>query len=183
MRTLSTLVASLTAVLFLLNLGCPALSHSDEHEEGTNPPGDRDYFDFSGGNSGGHGDDDDIPGDDDDAWGDDDDAWGDDDDMGGDLSEGDFLDSGMPLICALLLECLPSKKIQLMGWETVGDCIDDEPIVIAMMSGCVEGYTYESEFANACIDELEAADCGTFEDGEGMMNCSQVFVCGEGEPT
>ena len=70
MRYLSTLAASLTAVLFLLTIGCPALSHSDEHEEGTNPPGDHNYFDF-GIPGGGHGDDDDIPtGDDDDATGD-----------------------------------------------------------------------------------------------------------------
>jgi hypothetical protein len=73
MRTLSTLAASLTAVLFLLTLGCPALSHSDEHEEGTNPPGDHNYFDFGNTGGGGH-DDDDVPGDDDDMVGDDDDA-------------------------------------------------------------------------------------------------------------
>ncbi len=66
MRYLSTLAASLTAALFLLTLGCPALSHTDEHEEGTNPPGDHNYFDF-GNPGGGHGDDDDTPtGDDDD---------------------------------------------------------------------------------------------------------------------
>ena len=179
MRTLSTLAASLTAVLFLLNLGCPALSHSDEHEEGTNPPGDRDYFDFSNA-GGGHGDDDDW-GDDDDAWGDDD-AMGDDDDMGGDMSEGDFLDAGMSLICALLFECFPTEKILAMGWETVEDCVDDEYLVIAMMSGCVEGYTYNGIYAQGCLQELAGANCDTFEEGDGMQNCSQVFVCGEGSP-
>lgn len=69
MRYSSTFAASLTAVLFLLNLGCPALSHSDEHEDGTNPPGDHNYFDFDS-PGGGHGDDDIPSGDDDDASGD-----------------------------------------------------------------------------------------------------------------
>ena len=67
MRYLSTLAAALTATLFLLTLGCPAMSHSDEHEEGTNPPGDHNYFDFHS-PGGSHGDDDDLPtGDDDDV--------------------------------------------------------------------------------------------------------------------
>jgi len=58
--------AALTAVLFLFTLGCPSMSHSDEHEEGTNPPGDHNYFDF-GDTGGNHGDDDTPTGDDDDV--------------------------------------------------------------------------------------------------------------------
>ncbi len=176
MRYPSVLAASLTAVLFLLNLGCPALSHSDEHEEGTNPPGDRDYFDF-GDTGGGHGDDDDW-GDDDDAWGDDD-AMGDDDDAMGGMDEGDFLAAGMPLICALLIECLPSKKIELLGWETVDDCVDDEFLVLSMMTACPDGYTYDGSYAQACLNELEAATCASFDDPHAMGSCQQVMYCDE----
>ena len=182
MHYLKTLAAAFTGVLFLLTLGCPALTHSDEHEEGTNPPSDQNYFDFADHGGGNHGDDDDIPGDDDDVMGDDDDVMGDDDDMGG-MSEEDFMGLASPLMCALMFECEDMETLGMLGWETIEDCIADSSTMLDWLLGCPTGYVYYSSYAGACLTALEGANCASMETGEGMEPCNEVMACDEVEPS
>jgi hypothetical protein len=94
------------------------------------------------------------------------------------MSEDAFSDAYETSYCARAIECYDDATLEVMGWADEADCLsfldeaadddDDAPVC-----------TYVADFAQDCLDEVDAVSCDDFLTGTWMDACVDTWDCEE----
>ncbi len=90
------------------------------------------------------------------------------------FTEASFTEQYDQAFCDLNFECLDAVILEFYGWETTQDCIDAREEDAEAEPGGMEVCSFDSEVAQACLDELAAVSCEDYRENIGFDSCSDT---------